>query len=1145
MKHRFFHGVLTLCFVALALSVGVSAKASQSFRKVEDYTDSQRIQYREAVAVISAIQVMDGYTDGSFRPGGYLTRGAASKIVANLAITPGDEGWYKQVIQKDPFVDVSKEHVFGTHIAYCFQENLISGYGNHTFRPADNLTYNAFLKMLLCVLGHDQYGEGYTGEGWAQRVQTDARNNGLLMGLRESFDGGAFISREVAALFAFNALQANQVDYSDGVPKPRVVDLSASKYKNIRDATVRYGNGQPANQIVQFAEERFPELRRLLLPSAYGDYVTLTWQLNGDKGWEDIISYSELNPFLSYNVLFDRNDESNVPGGEPVSVTNGSVYGALPSGLTRSGYGFAGWFTLPDGGEKITDFSPVWLDADITLYAHWTMGRYYVYFNGNGGSVSRDSMEIPTSGALHGLPTPSRNGYSFTGWYTDAQGGEQIQNGDRISPSASMTLYAHWRARQYWVTFSARGATVTPSRITVRPGEMYGRLPEMGIRNDVPFSGWYTEPDGQGQKIEETTPVDLDDDQTLYAYWGEEVYDNICSLTFYVDDLTHAVIRIARGESLTEWPAEPQMQNFEFTGWVESVSQKVPELPLVVNTNLVFTASYDVLRNHTVAFHAEGVDDAKIPPPLVKNPGEQLWEEELPTLELDSTDSRRFLGWSYNGVLLDSFPLTVTRNMDLYAKWVNPLSISDFSYGFDNSATEKGFRYPAGFDKKIFIPRYQLIFGNNALAKQIYQYDIQQNGFEWPGNCFGMSTTAGMFQYPGNNIHIAAFDDPERRLSKPLDISVPTEPLREFIEAMQVSQKTILVVKTYWENIGSLNGLCEEVSRFSDTGGGAVVICIYKDNDEGHALLGYYLEERDEHTSYVRVYDSNYPGELHYLVLRKDDSGNYTSWYYDYARTSNNALTEMEAEGTVIRWGSDYGGRITYIPYETYFRVWQRRGNQDISMNLLTTNLTDATIYDSEGNKIASFRGGEIENPDDIRRNGLYPLVNVDENPSNASLTIAVWLPDGSEYRIVNDAPNQIEQTVALSNTERSVSVTTRARVVTLSVDTTHTDAENQRHFTPRVAVEGADENLIVRADNISLPQRVDAPALTNQAVIWSGAVTSEMELALDLLYDGTLTSLRSVSDGTTDSLLVGTENMTERLNNSPGGVISFEDTSG
>mgnify|MGYP007070159728 CR=1 FL=1 len=145
-------------------------------------------------------------------------------------------------------------------------------------------------------------------------------------------------------------------------------------------------------------------------------------------------------------------------------------------------------------------------------------------------------------------------------------------------------------------------------------------------------------------------------------------------------------------------------------------------------------------------------------------------------------------------------------------------------------------------------------------------------------------------------------------------------------------------------------------------------------------------------------------------------------------------------------------------------------------------------IYDSDGNQIASFRDGEIENPDNIHRNGVYPLVNVDENPSNTSRTIAVWLPDASEYRIENDAPNQMEQTVALSNTERSVSVTTRARAVTLSVDTTRTDDENQTHFMLRAVIEGQDDNLQVRADGVSLPQRVDAPALPNQTVSWSGA---------------------------------------------------------
>ena len=1073
MKNRFFYGILTLFFATLslaALSVGISAKAAQSFRKLEDYTDSQRIQYRESVAVISAIQVMDGYTDGSFRPDGYLTRGAASKIIANLAITPDDGEWYKKVMQKNPFVDVTKEHVFGVHISYCFHENLISGYENHTFRPADYLTYNAFLKMLLCVLGHDQYGEGYAGEGWSQRVRADAGNNGLLMGFHETFDGGAYIPREVAALFAFNALQANQVDYSNGVAAPRVVDDSISKYKTIRDATVHYANGQSANQIVQFGEERFPKLRRSETRLTDEGLVAVTWQINGDTGWENIVSYSAVNPFRDYLVSLNPDVENDAFEYEPIVVTNGGVYGELPT-PERSGYGFEGWFTN-DGERILSGVSSVWLDGDITLYAHWTLDRYYVYFNGNGGFVSPDSMEIPSNGVLRNFPAnPTRNGYSFSGWYTEAQGGEQIRRGGRVSPSSSITLFAHWRANPYRVTFVADGATVEPPRITVRQGESYGPLPELGMRDGEPFSGWYAEPNGTGQKIEETTIVNLNGDQTLYAYWG---YDN---------------------------------------------------------------RSYEIPQSHTVTFHADGLEPSQIPAPMTLNLDERLLE--LPRLESD--ESRRFLGWFYNGAPV-SLPLTVSNDMDLYALWAETMSSNDFSYGFDNSA--KGFGYPPGVDKKMLIPRYGLIFGDNALAKQIYQYDVAQNGFEWRGNCYGMSTTAGMFQYFDNDIYISDFDEPERGLKKPSEIKIPTEPLKEFIEAMQVSQKTISFVKTYWENIGSLNGLCEEISRVSETNGGAVVICIYN-RDEGHALLGYYLEERNDHMSYVHVYDSNFPLQTRYLVLSKDDNGNYTSWAYDDAREYNTEIVRSESEGVLLRWSSANGGTITYIPYEKYFQIWRRRGNQDISMNLLTTNLTDAAIYDSEGKQLASFRHGEIENPDDIRRNGIYPLVSLEENPSNDPRTVAVWLPDENEYRIENASDDASEQTVALSSAERSISVTTSARAVSLSVDRTRMDAENRSHFILRADIEGQDDNLQVRVDGVSLPQRVDAPALTNQTVSWSGSASSGMELTLDLLYDGTLTSLKSVSDGETNSLFVGGENMTEHLNNSPDGVILFDDISG
>lgn len=65
---------------------------------------------------------------------------------------------------------------------------------------------------------------------------------------------------------------------------------------------------------------------------------------------------------------------------------------------------------------------------------------YTVNYNANGGSVSPTSAVY--SGAALTLPTPTRSGYTFNGWYTAATGGTQVSS--PYEPDANVTLYAHW-----------------------------------------------------------------------------------------------------------------------------------------------------------------------------------------------------------------------------------------------------------------------------------------------------------------------------------------------------------------------------------------------------------------------------------------------------------------------------------------------------------------------------------------------------------------------------------------------------------------------------------------------------------------------------------------------------------------------------
>ena len=67
-----------------------------------------------------------------------------------------------------------------------------------------------------------------------------------------------------------------------------------------------------------------------------------------------------------------------------------------------------------------------------------------VYFNANGGSVTPDSAETSEEGRLSILPTPTRNGYTFDGWYVEEAGGTEVTT-DTVF-DADTTIYAHWTA---------------------------------------------------------------------------------------------------------------------------------------------------------------------------------------------------------------------------------------------------------------------------------------------------------------------------------------------------------------------------------------------------------------------------------------------------------------------------------------------------------------------------------------------------------------------------------------------------------------------------------------------------------------------------------------------------------------------------
>ena len=202
-------------FLSLVLALVMTMSLVTVSAGAKDFTDNSKITYDEAVAVMSAAKVIDGYAEGDFRPTNTLTRGAAAKIICNLILGPTTAS--ALVADAAPYKDVPTNSTFAGYIAYCQKEGIISGYADGTFKPGNTLTGYAFMKMLLGALGYDSAIEGYTGANWSIAVAKQAINAGLNNSLKGSFNGVKAVTREEACLYAFNTLKATMVEYDNRI----------------------------------------------------------------------------------------------------------------------------------------------------------------------------------------------------------------------------------------------------------------------------------------------------------------------------------------------------------------------------------------------------------------------------------------------------------------------------------------------------------------------------------------------------------------------------------------------------------------------------------------------------------------------------------------------------------------------------------------------------------------------------------------------------------------------------------------------------------------------------------------------------------------------------------------------------------------
>ena len=268
-------------FLSLVLALVMTMSLVTVSAGAKDFTDASKIAYDEAVDVMSAVKVIDGYTDGSFNPSATLTRGAAAKIICNLILGPTTAS--ALVADAAPYKDVPTNHTFAGYIAYCQKTGIISGYADGTFKPANSLTGYAFMKMLLGALGYKADQEGYTGANWSINVAKRALNIGLADDLVGDFNGVKAVNREEACLYAFNTLKATMVEYD----KNSTVIVGNITIKEQSDAKEMANTGKTDGNIdkdgkMQFAEKYFTDLKGVATTDEFSRPATM-WKVKSEE----------------------------------------------------------------------------------------------------------------------------------------------------------------------------------------------------------------------------------------------------------------------------------------------------------------------------------------------------------------------------------------------------------------------------------------------------------------------------------------------------------------------------------------------------------------------------------------------------------------------------------------------------------------------------------------------------------------------------------------------------------------------------------------------------------------------------------------------------------------------------------------------
>ncbi len=401
---------------------------------------------------------------------------------------------------------------------------------------------------------------------------------------------------------------------------------------------------------------------------------------------------------VEYTVKFESNggsDENDIK----YNIDDESITLPIPS---KKGYTFAGWYknsNLIDGKMSVIESGSY---CNMTVYAKWEAISYeIVYWMSSDESWQAGYTplyEYTIESDNFSLATPIKRGYTFIGWYDNAEMSGEVLSEIVKGSTGEKTLYPKWQADEYTITFNSNeGSAIENIKFTCESEDF--ELPTTSQKTGYSFAGWYQNANLTGTVIETIRKGEWYGDITLYAKWTIAPFDIVYEGDGY--SLPSSAIKnysIEEAKDVTL--AIPTKKGYEFKGWFDNKDLSGAAITAIAkgsSGNKYFYPKWEVIT-YSIEFESNGGSSAQKITYTV--------EDNKIDLTTVTREHYTFSGWYASSTLTNYVGAVYgsdCKNYKLYAKWT-PVEYTityDHRDNGNNSTTDiKKYNIESTFDLK-------------------------------------------------------------------------------------------------------------------------------------------------------------------------------------------------------------------------------------------------------------------------------------------------------------------------------------------------------------------------------------------------------------------------------------------------------------